>query len=185
LNSFSRDQGTHQNSINSKLEGFIPVEALARVLASQKMPEEFNLKFNQNSTTRGSEEKHFSCFSNVEEDGTNELGDYFSDNEEDDTWDRKDLTSESNLWSHTDFNKFEPNFTQSQTTLAEWDPVISGLETINEAKFEDDSEADKLNHISGFSEETKIAFSTWRPFIPPEHAFQNYAAHSQPLDFLS
>jgi hypothetical protein len=88
------------------------------------------------------------------------LGDYFSDNEEGDTWDRQDLTSESNLWSHTDFNKFEPNFTQSQTTLAEWDPVISGLETINEARFEDDSEADKLNHISGFSEETKLAFST-------------------------
>ncbi len=97
LNSFSRDPGTHQNSINSKLESFTPVEALARALASQKTPKEFNLKFNQNSTTRGSEEKHFSCFSNVEEDGTSELGDYFSDNKEDDTWDREDLTSESNL----------------------------------------------------------------------------------------
>jgi hypothetical protein len=49
--------------------------------------------------------------------------------------------------------------------------VISGLETINEAKFENDSEADKLNHISGFSEETKLALSTWRPFIPPEPVF--------------
>ncbi len=185
MNSFSRDQGTHQSSNNSKLESFTPEDALARAFASQKTPKKFNLKFNQNSTTRGSEEKHFSYFSNVEEDGTSELGDYFSDDEEDDTWDREDLSSESNPWSHTDFNDFEPNFKQSQTTLSEWDPVISGLETINEARVEDNSEADKLNHISGFSEETKLAFSTWRPFIPPQHAFQNCAAHLQPLDFLS
>ena len=106
------------------------------------------------------------------------MGDYFSDDEEDDTWDRKDLTGKSNLWSHTDFNEFEPNFTQSQTTLAEWDPVISGLETINEGRFEDDCEANELNHISGLSKETKLAFSTWQPFIPHKHAFRNYAAHS-------
>jgi hypothetical protein len=112
------------------------------------MPQKFNLKFNQNSTTRRSEEDHFSYFSNIEEEGTSELGEYFSDDEEDDTWDREDLTSESNPWSHTDFNDSEANFTNSQPTLSEWDPVISGLDTINEAKFKDDSEADKLNHIS-------------------------------------
>jgi hypothetical protein len=185
LNSFSKPIYNHGNSRNLELESITPEDALAHAFASQKTPQKFNLKFNQNSTTRGSEEDHFSYFSNVEEEGTSELGDYFSDDEEDDTWDREDLKSKSNPWSHTDFNNSAPNSTHSQATLSEWDPVISGLETINEAKFEDDSEADKLNHISGFSEETKLALSTWRPFIPPQHAFQNCAAHLQPLDFLS
>ncbi len=157
---------------------------LARAFASQRTPPEFNLKFNQNLTTHGSGEDHFSYFSNVEEEGTSELGDYFSDDEEDDTWDKENLTSESNLWSHSDFKDSEENFTHPQPTLSEWNPVISGLETINEVRFEDAGEADELNHISGLSEETKLAFSTWQPFIPPEHAFRNCAAPSQLLDFL-
>jgi hypothetical protein len=186
LNSFSKPSYNHENSRNLKFESINQEDALARAFASQKTPKQFNLKSNQNATTRGSKEDQFSDFSNIEEERTSELGDYFSDEEEeDDTWDREDLTSESNPWSHTDFNDSEANFTHSQPTLSEWDPVISGLETINESKFEDDSEADQLNHISGFSEETKLAFSTWRPFIPPEPVFQNCAAQSQPLDFLS
>jgi hypothetical protein len=185
LNSFSKPIYNHENSRNLTLESITPEDALACAFAWQKTPRKFNLKFNQNSTTRGSEEDYFSYFSNVEEEGTSELGDYFSDDEEDDTWDREDLTSESNPWNHTDFNDSEADFTHSQVTLSDWDPVISGLETINEVKFEDNSEADKLNHISGFSEETKLAFSTWRPFIPPEPVFQNCSAQSQPLDFLS
>jgi hypothetical protein len=96
-----------------------------------------------------------------------------------------DPTSEGNQCNHTIFNKSEQNFIHSPTVLSEWDPVISGLETINETRFEDASETDNLNHISGFSEDTKLAFSTWRLFIPTETAFQNCAAHSQPLDFLS
>jgi hypothetical protein len=150
-----------------------------------RMPQEFNLKFNRNSTSRGCEEDHFSYFSNVEEEGPTELGDYFSDDEENDNWDEEDLSSESNHWSHTDFNDPEEYYSHSQHTLSEWDPEISGLETIDEASFENDSEANKLHHISCLSEETRLAFSTWRPFIPPEHAFQNCAAQSQLLDFLS
>jgi hypothetical protein len=46
--------------------------------------------------THGSEDKHSSYFSNIEEEIASELGDYFSDDEEDDTCDREDLTSESN-----------------------------------------------------------------------------------------
>ncbi len=185
LNSFSKPVYNYDDSHNLTLESLTPKDALARALASQATPEKFNLNFNQNSMTRGSEEEHFSYFSNVEEDRDSELGDYFSDDEEDNIWDQEDLTSEGNQWSHTEFNKSEQNFTHSPTTLSEWDPVISGLETINEARFEDGSKADNLNHISGFSENTKLAFSTWRPFIHPEPAFQNYAAHSQPWDFLS
>ncbi len=185
LNAISRQSGNHRDSNNSKLESFTPEDALTRALASPRTPPDFNLKFNQNLTTRRSEADHFSYFSNIEEEGTTELGDYFSDDEEDDTWDKEDLSSESNPWSHTDFNNSEENFPHSQPTLYEWDPVISGLETINEARFKDDCEANKLNHISGLSEQTKLAFSTWQLFIPPEHAFRNCAAPSQLSDFLS
>ncbi len=185
LNSFSRPIYNHEGSSNLKLKSITPEDALARAFASRKTPPEFNLKFNQKSTTRSSENDHFSHLSNVEEEGTVELGDYFSDDEEDDTWDREDLTSESNSWSHTEFYDPEENFPLSQPALYEWDPVISGLETIHEAGLEDDGEANKLNHISGLSEETQLGFSTWQPFIPLEHAFQNCAAQSQLSDFLS
>jgi hypothetical protein len=176
LNSISRQDCNHENSDYLQLESFTPEDALTRPLAPLRMPQEFNLKFNQNLTTRGSEEDHFSYFSNVEEEEPTELGDYFSDDEEDDNWDEEVLTSENNPWSHTDFNDTEENFTHSQPALSEWDPVISGLETIGEARFKDDSETNKLHHISGLSEETKLPFSTWRPFIPHEHAFPNCAA---------
>jgi hypothetical protein len=119
LNSFSRDQGTHKNSINPQLKSFTPEAALARTLASPRTPSKFNLKFNQNLTTRESEEDHFSCFSNVEEESTGELGEYFSDDKDDDTWDRKDLTSESNPWSFTDVNNLEENHTPSPHNLSE------------------------------------------------------------------
>ena len=155
-----------------------------RAHAPIRMPQQFNLKFNQNLTRHGSEEENFSYFSNVEEEGSTDLGNYFSDDEEDDNWDEEDLSSESDPWSHTDF--YDPeNFPNPQHTPSDVDAEIFGLETINEARFEDDSEANKLHHISGLSEETKLAFSTWRPFIPPEHAFRNCAARSQPSGFSS
>jgi hypothetical protein len=50
-------------------------------------PPEFNLNFNQNSMTLSPGEDHFSYFSSVEDEGDIELGDYFSDDEEDDTGD--------------------------------------------------------------------------------------------------
>jgi len=171
-----------------------------RVPTRPMTPPKFNQQVNQNSTNCGSDESHFNYFSNVEEEGTSELGDYFSDDEaelgdyfsddeEDDTWDEETLTSESNLWSQTNFNNSEGNFQHLQSTLSEWDPVISGLETIGEARFEDDSETNKLNHISGLSEEIALAFSAWQPYIPPEPAFQNLSAlswrsaFSQPASF--
>ncbi len=185
LNSFSRPIYNHEGSDNLELKTITPEDALAHAFASRKTPPEFNLKFNQKSTIGGSEEDHGSYFSNVEEEGAIELGDYFSDNEEDDTWDREDLTSDSDSWSHTEFNDPEENFPLSQPAFYEWDPVISGLETIHETGLENDGEANKLNHISGLSEKTQLSFSTWQPFIPLEHAFPNCAAQSQPSDFLS
>jgi hypothetical protein len=110
------------------------------------------------------------------------LGDYFSDDEENDSWDEEYITSESNPWSQTHVNNSEENFQHSQPTLSEWDPVISGLETIDEAIFENDGEANKLNHISGLSEETKLAFSTWQPFIPENsHLVHKQLLTSQPV----
>jgi hypothetical protein len=81
LNSFSRQSGNHGNPNDLRLKSLTPEDALARAFASHRTPPEFNLKFNQNLTTRGSEEDNFSYFSNIEEEGTSELGDYFSDNE--------------------------------------------------------------------------------------------------------
>ncbi len=185
LNSFSRQNCNHKNLNNLKLESFTPEDTLTRALAPMRRPQEFNLKFNQNLTSRGSKEDHFSYFSNVEEEGPTELEDYFSDNEEDNNWDEEDLPSESNHWSHTDFNDPEENFSHSQHALSEWDPQISGLETIDETNFEGNSEANKLHRLSCLSEETKLAFSTWRPFIPHKHAFRNCAAASQLSDFSS
>jgi hypothetical protein len=152
LNSFSRPIHSHESSDRLELKNTTTEDALARTLASPRRLPEFNLKFNQKSTTHGSEEDYFSYFSNDEEEGAIELGDYFSDDEEDDTWDGERPTSESNSWSHTEFNNFEKNFPLSQPDLSEWDPVISGLETIHEARFKND--ANKLNHISGLTEET-------------------------------
>jgi hypothetical protein len=181
LNSLATQNGNHKNSNNLQFESVTTEGALRRAHAPMRPPQEFNLKFNQNSTSRGSKEDHFSYFPNVEEATTIELGDYFSDDEEDETWDEENLTNKS----HTNFNVSEENFNFSPSTLSGWNPVISGLETINEARFEDNYQANELNHISGLSEETRLAFSTWQPFIPPEHAFQHCAAPSQLSDFLS
>ena len=58
--------------------------------------------------------------------------------------------------------------------------MISSLKT-----FEEEKEEAQIYHISGFLEANQLGFSTWQPFIPLEHVFQNSAAHSQPLDFSS
>jgi hypothetical protein len=117
-------------------------------------------------------------FSDDEE--ATELGDYFSDDEEDNSWDEEDLSSESNPWSHTDFNDPKENFSHSPS---ESDETIFGLQSISETNFEDQSENKPFSGISSISEETRLAFSAWQPFIPPEHAFQNSAALLWPSDF--
>ncbi len=206
LNSFSGQNCNHKNSKKLQLKSFTPEDTLTRALTPMKMPQEFNLKFNQNSTSRGPEKDNFSYFLNIEEEGPTELGDYFSDDEEatelgDYFSDNEEATElgdyfsddeeydtrqkESNLWSHTNFNNSEDSLPHSQPTLSEWNPVISGLDTINEARFGNDCEANQLIYIWGLSEETKLGFSQWQPFIPPEHAFQNCVAPSRWSDFSS
>ncbi len=133
-------------------------------------------------TSYAAEDENFSYFSNFEEEGPTDLVDYFSD-EEDDSLDNEDLSSDSDTWSQPDFNEFE-DFPNQEHTPSESDTAIFGLETINENNFEDQSETNHFNSIPSLSEETKLAFSEWQPFIPPEHAFQNFAAQSWPSDFL-
>jgi hypothetical protein len=85
LNSFSKQNFNHENSNGLKLESFTPEDAMTHALAPIRTPQEFNLKFNQNSTSSGSQEENFSYFSNIEEEGPTDLGNYFSDDEEDDS----------------------------------------------------------------------------------------------------
>jgi len=144
-------------------------------------PPKFNQNFNQKSKIYNCHERNFSCSSDFEEEGTTALADYFSD-EEDNSLDNEDTSSESDTCSQPDFNKFE-DFSNKEHTPSEFDTAIFGLETINETNFEEQGETDNLNGICSLSEETKLAFSAWQPFIPPEHAFQNFAAQSWPSDF--
>jgi hypothetical protein len=185
LNSISKRRFNHKNSNGPELESFTPVTpegALTRAFAPIRTLPKFNLKFNPNSTSCSSEEENFSYFSNFEEEGPTDLADYFSDDEEDDSLDEEDLSSESDTWSQTDFHNPE-NFPNQQHTPTEFDTALFGLETIHETSFEDKGETNHINGISCISEETKLAFSTWQPFIPPEHAFRNFAAQSWPSDF--
>jgi hypothetical protein len=193
LNSFSGQNCNHKNSKKLQLESFTPEDALTRALPQMKMPQEFNLKFNQNLTSRVPEEDNFSYFSNIEEEGPIELGDYFSDDEEDtelgdyfsddkedDSWEEEERSSESDPWSHIDFDDSEDNFSGSPS---ESNKTIFGLRPISETNFEDQGENRPFSSISSISEETRLAFSAWQPFIPPEHAFRNSAALSWPSDF--
>jgi hypothetical protein len=77
LNSFPRQNFNRKHSNGLNLESFTPGDARTRALAPIRTPQEFNLKFNQNLTSRGSKEEKFSYFSNVEEEGPTDLGNIF------------------------------------------------------------------------------------------------------------
>jgi hypothetical protein len=179
LNSFSKPKFNHKNSHDPGLQIFTPEGARTRALAPIRTPPKFNQKFHQNLMSCGSEEENFSYFSNFEEEGPTDLADYFSDEEEDDSLDEEDLSSEGDNWSQPDFPDPE-DFPNQRHTPSAFDTALFGLGTINETDFEDQGETNNLNGISCLSEETKLAFSAWQPFIPPEHAFRNFAAQLWP-----
>jgi hypothetical protein len=151
LNSFSSPTCYRQGSSQLKLKSITPEDAPARSWTSQMTPPKFNLNFNQNSTTHSPGEDHFSHFSSVKDKGDIELGDYFSDDEEDDTEISQNSKSESNFWSPTKFKNSEEKFPLSQTAFSEWNPVISSLKT-----FEEEKEGAEINHISGFLEANQL-----------------------------
>jgi hypothetical protein len=184
-----------QNSNQLKLKSSTAKDALARTRTVQTPPK-FNHNFNQNSTTLSSRKNNTSYFSNTDYEGNSELGnyfsdneeedtevgelgDYFSDNEEDDTESYKNSKSEDNFWSHTTALNPKERLPLSQTAFSDWNPVISSLET-----FEKEEET-QIEHIAGFLEANQLGLSTWQPFIPLAHVFQNSAAHSQLSDFSS
>jgi hypothetical protein len=114
-------------------------------------------------------ERNFSCSSNFEEEGTTELADYFS-NKEDDSLDNEDPSSESDTWSLTGFEELGEG-TDEGYTLSKFETNKFGLETINEANYEEPGEQNNLKGISSLSEETALAFSAWQPYIPPGTVF--------------
>ncbi len=104
LNSFSKPKFNREKSSDSELQPFTPEGALMCVPAQIMTPPKFNQKFNQNLTSCHSEERRFSCFSNFEEEGTTELAEYFSD-EEEDSLDDEDQKSESDTWSQSNLDE--------------------------------------------------------------------------------
>ncbi len=114
LNSFSNIRCYREGSSQRELKSLTTEDAPARACASPKMPPKFNLNFNQNSTTRSQGEEHFSYFSSIGDERDIELGDYFSDDKEDDTGGCQNLESESNFWSPTEFKNLEDKFPLSQ-----------------------------------------------------------------------
>ncbi len=98
LNSFSKPKFNHERSNSPDSQPFTPEGAMTRAPAQIMTPPKFNQKFNQNLTSYDHEERNFSCFSNIEEEGTTELADYFSD-KEGDSLDDEDQKSESDTWS--------------------------------------------------------------------------------------
>ena len=106
-----------QNSDLRKLKSITDDDAQKRAHTVQAPPIKFNQNFNQNSMTLSASEDDFSFHSNAdyegdcelgdyfsddeEENNITELGNYFSDDEEDHTQSHQSSHSEDNFWSHT------------------------------------------------------------------------------------
>ncbi len=90
-------------------------------------------------------------FSDDEEENNQiaELGDYFSDDEEDDTRSHHSSNSEENFWSHTPVPNSTEKLRLSQTAFSDWNPVISSLEAFEE-------EEETQIRIAGFLEENHL-----------------------------
>ena len=107
------------------------------------------------------EERDVSCFANLEGEDTTLLADYFSDGEEDNlaNFDEiGEISDEEDTWSKHSATNF-------------------GLKPIPGTDYEEE-EKNKLNEISGIANKPGLNFSKWQPYIPPEHAFQSFAAQS-------
>jgi hypothetical protein len=183
LNSFSKPKLNCEQPSASELPLFTPEGALTSVPAQIMMLPKFNQKFNQNLTSYEHEERNFSCFSNFEEEGTTELADYFSD-EEEDSLDNEDPTSESDTWSQPNFDELgkisdeEDDNSEDEDAWSEHRATIFGLESIQEIDYEEAGEKNNLKSISSISKETELTFSERQPYIPPEPVFRNSFAQS-------
>jgi hypothetical protein len=180
----------HQNSDQRKLKNITAEDAQTRAHTVQAPPIRFNQNFNQNSMTLSDEEDDFSFHSNTDYEGDcelgdyfsddeeennqiTELGDYFSDDEEDNTQSHHSSNSEDNFWSRTPVPNSKEKLKLSLTAFSDWNPIISSLEA-----FEAEEET-QIQQIAGFLEENQLGLSAWPPFTPLAPAFQNFAAQSQ------
>jgi hypothetical protein len=172
LGSFSGPNSNSKSTNASNYANFTPEGAPTQAqLTKPEFNQKFNKNFNKNSTSNQSEAEDFSCFSTIWEAGTTDLADYYSDEEEDDslninTWNKPELelgeiSDDEDSWSEAEPNNFEAD---------------------NEINYEKPSDKAVYTTISSLSVKTAQAFSAWQPFIPPNHAFQNYSAHSYWLD---
>jgi hypothetical protein len=84
LESFSGPKSNSKLPSASNYALFPPEGAQTRAQARPTKPPKFNQNFNQKPTIFNYDERNFSCFSNFEEEGTTELADYFSN--EEDVW---------------------------------------------------------------------------------------------------
>jgi hypothetical protein len=197
FNSSNSQTRYSQNSDQRKLKSAITEDAPTRTRAAQAPPSKFNQNFNQNSMTLSNREDDFSYFPNTDYEGDGnlgdyfsddeeeetqsvELGDYFSDDEEDDSLDYQNSKSENNFWSRATVLSSEEKLPPSLTAFSGWNPVISSLEA-----FERTEPVTPGKHLAGFLEANQLGFATWQPFIPHGHVFQNSAAPSQLSDFSS
>jgi hypothetical protein len=194
FNSSPRRTCYSQNPNYEKLKSLAAEDASTRARTVQATPIKFNQNFNQNSMTLSAKEKDFSFHSNTDYEGDSELGDYFSDDEEehqvaelgdyfsddeeDDIPSHQSSNSEENFWSHTFTPNSEEKLRLARAAFADWNPVISSLEAFEEKK-------EPIKPIANFLEETQLGLSTWQPFIPLAPAFQNSAARSQLSAFSS
>jgi hypothetical protein len=139
LNSFSKPKLNCEQPSASELPPCTPEGALTCAPAQIMPLPKFNQKFNQNLTSYDSEDRNFSCFSNFEEEGTTELADYFSD-EEDDSLDNEDPTSESDTWSQSNFDELEisdeeDDNSDNKDAWSEHKATKFGLESIQEIDY--------------------------------------------------
>jgi hypothetical protein len=136
--------------------------------------EEDDFSFHSNTDYEGDCELG-DYFSDDEEENNQitELGDYFSDDEEDNTQSHHSSNSEDNFWSRTPVPNSKEKLKLSLTAFSDWNPIISSLEA-----FEAEEET-QIQQIAGFLEENQLGLSAWPPFTPLAPAFQNFAAQSQ------
>jgi hypothetical protein len=193
----SPSQNCHrQNSDQRKLKSITEVDAQKRAHTVPAPPIKFNQNFNHNSMTPSAGEDDFSFHSDADYEGDCELGDYFSDDEEennqitelgnyfsddeeDNTQSQPSSHSEDNFWSHTQVPNLKEKLKLPQTAFSNWNPIISSLKAF-EVK-----EETQIKKIAGFREENQLGLSAWPPFTPLAPAFQNSAAHSQLSAFSS
>jgi hypothetical protein len=188
LDSLSKPKLNYKQSNAPGFQPFTPEGALTRAPAQTMTPPKFNKKFNQNSTNYNSKEDNLSYFSNLEEEGTTELADYFSD-EEDNSLDNEDTQGDSDTWFPSNPDELGEISDKKDDILNDEDawnaPRMAkfGLKLIKESDYEEVSETSNLTRVSSILNRTELAFSKWHPYIPPEPVFQNSFAPSWRLTF--